>query len=156
VSEETRTISDLVNAISEEMTRLDYKPTVLKQYHIVWNKLCKRAGARPANDFDMEFGMEFLDEAMRAHAKHLNANSKHRWIKADLHARRFQADWHPFSAAGETRICFFRSGQIRVPAIHGASIGHWTIRSAHTRHMPLSGAFLEILGETMLGEHCRA
>jgi len=26
--------------------------------------------------------MEFLDEAMRAHAKHLNANSKHRWIKA--------------------------------------------------------------------------
>ena len=46
MSEETRTISDLVNAISEEMTRLDYKPTVLKQYHIVWNKLCKRAGAR--------------------------------------------------------------------------------------------------------------
>jgi hypothetical protein len=82
VNEETRTISDLVNAISEEMTRLDYKPTVLKQYHIVWNKLCKGAGARPANDFDMEFGMEFLDEAMRAHPKHLNENSKHRWIKA--------------------------------------------------------------------------
>jgi hypothetical protein len=82
VSKETRTISDLVNAISEEMTRLDYKPTVLKQYHIVWNKLCKRAGVRPANDFDMEFGMKFLDEAMRAHPKHLNENSKHRWIKA--------------------------------------------------------------------------
>jgi hypothetical protein len=81
-SKETRTISDLVNAISEEMTRLDYKPTVLKQYHIVWNKLCKRVGARPANDFDMEFGMKFLDEAMRAHSKHLNENSKHRWIKA--------------------------------------------------------------------------
>ena len=43
VSEETRTISDLVNAISEEMTRRnDYKPTVLKQYHIVWNKLRAR------------------------------------------------------------------------------------------------------------------
>jgi len=82
VSKETRTISDLVNAISEEMTRLDYKPTVLKQYHIVWNKLCKRAGVRPANDFDMEFGMKFLDEAMRAHPKHLNENSEHRWIKA--------------------------------------------------------------------------
>lgn len=50
MSEETRTISDLVNAISEEMTRLDYKPTVLKQYHIVWNKLCKRAGARAAGE----------------------------------------------------------------------------------------------------------
>ena len=82
VSKETRTISELVNAISEEMTRLDYKPTVLKQYHIVWNKLCKRVGVRPANDFDMEFGMKFLDEAMRAHPKHLNENSKHRWIKA--------------------------------------------------------------------------
>jgi hypothetical protein len=67
VSKESRTISDLVNAISEEMTRLDYKPTVLKQYHIVWNKLCKHAGVRPANDFDMEFGMNFLGEAMRAH-----------------------------------------------------------------------------------------
>ena len=77
-SEETRTISELVNAISEEMTRLDYKPTVLKQYHIVWNKLCKYAGVRPADDFDMEFGMKFLDEAMRAHPKHLNENSKHR------------------------------------------------------------------------------
>jgi integrase/recombinase XerD len=82
VSKETRTISDLVNAISEEMKRLDYKPTVLKQYQIVWNKLCKRVGLRPANDFDMEFGMKFLDEAMRAHPKHLNENSKHRWIKA--------------------------------------------------------------------------
>jgi len=83
VSKETRTISDLVNAISEEMTRLDYKPTVLKQYHIVWNKLCKHAGGRPENDFNMEFGMKFLEEAMRAHhPKHLNENSKHRWIKA--------------------------------------------------------------------------
>jgi peptidoglycan/LPS O-acetylase OafA/YrhL len=41
-------------------------------------------------------------------------------------------------------------------AIHRASIGHWTIRSTYTRHMLLSGAFLEILGATMLGEHCRA
>ena len=73
---ETRTISELVNAISEEMTRLDYKPTVLKQYHIVWNKLCKRAAARPANDFDMEFGMKFLDEAMRAHPKHPGSRQK--------------------------------------------------------------------------------
>jgi integrase/recombinase XerD len=53
VSKETRTISELVNAISEEMTRLDYKTTVLKQYHIVWNKLCKCAGVRAVNDFDI-------------------------------------------------------------------------------------------------------
>src|SRR6202041_1640308 len=149
-SKETRTISDLLNAISEEMTRLDYKPTVLKQYQIVWNKLCKRVGLRPANDFDMEFGMKFLDEAMRAHPKHLNENSKHRWIKAIYTLADFKRTGILSLRRGKTRICFFRTGQIRVPAIHGASIGHWTIRSAHTGHMPLSGAFLEILGATVL------
>lgn len=82
MSKEARTISDLVSATSEEMKRLDYKATVLKQYHIVWNKLCKQAGARPAGDFDMDFGMKFLGEAMRTHPKHLNENSKHRWMKA--------------------------------------------------------------------------
>ena len=41
-----------------------------------------RVGVRPANDFGMDFGMKFLDEAMRAHPKHLNEKSKHRWIKA--------------------------------------------------------------------------
>lgn len=82
MSEEAKTISDLVNATSEEMKRLDYKSTVLKQYHIVWNKLCKQAGDQPANDFDMEFGMKFLGEAMRTHPKHLNEKSKHRWMKA--------------------------------------------------------------------------
>lgn len=156
VSKETRTISELVNAISEEMTRLDYKPTMLKQYHIVWNKLCKRAGVRAVNDFDMEFGMKFLDEAMRAHPKHLNENSKHRSIKAIYTLADFKRT-RILSLRREKRgFVFFRSGQIRVATIHGASIGHWTIRSAHTRHMHLSGAFLEILGATMLGEHCRA
>ena len=156
VSKETRTISELVNAISEEMTRLDYKPTVLKQYHIVWNKLCKHVGVRPANDFDMEFGMKFLDEAMRAHPKHLNENSKHRWIKAIYTLADFKRTGILSLRREKRGFVFSEAGQIRVPAIHGASIGDWTIRSAHTRHMPLSGAFLEILGATMLGEHCRA
>lgn len=82
MSKETKTISELVSAISEEMVRLDYKPTVVKQYHIVWDKLCKRLGESPAADFNMEFGMQFLNEAMRTHTKHLNENSKHRWMKA--------------------------------------------------------------------------
>jgi integrase len=79
---EKMTVSELVNAISEEMVRLDYKPTVLKQYHIVWDKLCKCAGERPADDFNMEYGMRFLEDAMRVHNKHLNENSKYRWRKA--------------------------------------------------------------------------
>jgi site-specific recombinase XerD len=76
------TVADLVEAVTEEMIRLDYKPTVVKQYHIVWDKLCKYAGNKPADDFNMDFGMAFLDEAMRNHSKHLNENSKNRWMKA--------------------------------------------------------------------------
>jgi site-specific recombinase XerD len=82
MNKEIKTISDLIDAIAEEMERLDYKPTVVKQYHIVWNKLRKRSGEQPVSDFDMEFGMTFLDEAMRTHFKHLNENSRHRWRKA--------------------------------------------------------------------------
>jgi integrase len=76
------TISDLVGAITEEMVRLDYKPTVLKQYHIVWDKLCALAGEQSADSFNMEYGMRFLEEAIRTHKKHLNENSRHRWLKA--------------------------------------------------------------------------
>lgn len=82
MNEEKMTISGLVDAISEEMVRLDYKPTVLKQYHIVWDRLCKRSGDEPAESFNMEYGMKFLEEAMAAHKKDLNENSKHRWMKA--------------------------------------------------------------------------
>jgi site-specific recombinase XerD len=76
------TIAGLVEAITEEMVRLDYKPTVVKQYHIVWDKLCRHSGDKPAEIFNMEFGMGFLEEAMRAHNKHLNENSKQRWLRA--------------------------------------------------------------------------
>jgi len=82
MSKESNTISDLVTAISEEMVRLDYKPSVLKQYHIVWDKLCRHAGEKSANDFNMEFGMKFLDGAMRTHNKHLGENSRYRWMRA--------------------------------------------------------------------------
>jgi site-specific recombinase XerD len=79
---EAKTISDLVNALLEEIARLDYKPAVVEGYYVVWNKLCKHAGERPADDFNMEFGMKFLDEAIRTHYKHLNENSKLRWMRA--------------------------------------------------------------------------
>jgi site-specific recombinase XerD len=82
MNREIKTISDLIDAIAEEMVRLDYKPTVVKQYHIVWNKLRRFAGEESASEFDMEFGMSFLEEAMRTHFKHLNGNSRHRWRKA--------------------------------------------------------------------------
>ena len=80
--EEGKTISDLVSAITEEMVRLDYKATVVKQYHIVWSRLCKQEGARPASDFNMEFGMQFLEEAIKNHYKRLGESSRHRWLKA--------------------------------------------------------------------------
>lgn len=80
--EESRTVSGLVAAITEEMVRLDYKPTVVKQYHIVWSRLCKQEGDRPASDFNMEFGMQFLEGAIENHYKHLGESSRHRWLKA--------------------------------------------------------------------------
>jgi len=64
------------------MVRLDYKATVVKQYHIVWSRLCKQEGARPASDFNMEFGMQFLEEAIKNHYKRLGESSRHRWLKA--------------------------------------------------------------------------
>ena len=82
MNREARTISELVSAISEEMVRLDYKPSVITQYHIVWDKLCKQHGNRSTADFSMEFGMQSLDEAMRTNTKHLGMNSKYRWMKA--------------------------------------------------------------------------
>lgn len=57
-----KTISDLVNSISAEMEQLDYKPSVLKQYHIVWDKLCTYAGERSIQVFNISFGMDFLEE----------------------------------------------------------------------------------------------
>ena len=82
MSKELRTISELVEEITEEMVRLDYKPTVVKQYHIVWSRLCKQAGNRPAEDFNMEFGMQFLDDAIKKHYKRLRESSRHRWLRA--------------------------------------------------------------------------
>ena len=37
-----KTIADWVDAITAEMVRLDYKPTLVKQYHIVWSRLCEK------------------------------------------------------------------------------------------------------------------
>jgi len=82
MSKEGMTISGLVDAITAEMKRLDYKPTVVTQYHIVWSRLCKQHGHLPAENFNMEFGMQFLDEAIRNHHKHLGERSRHRWLKA--------------------------------------------------------------------------
>ena len=82
MSKEVKTISDLVETITAEMKRLDYKPTVLTQYHIVWSRLCKQAGNRPAEDFNMEFGMRFLDDAIKNHYKRLRESSRLRWLRA--------------------------------------------------------------------------
>jgi site-specific recombinase XerD len=82
MNKEVKTISDLLEEITVEMTRLDYKSSVIKQYHVVWSRLRKYAGNRPAECFNMEFGMQFLDEAIRNHYKQLGESSRKRWLKA--------------------------------------------------------------------------
>jgi site-specific recombinase XerD len=81
MNKNAKIISELVEEITAEMTRLDYKPSVITQHHIVWSRLCKQAGHLPAADFNMEFGMQFLDEAIRNHYKQLRESSRHRWLK---------------------------------------------------------------------------
>jgi len=81
MSKKDLTISSLVDTITMEMKRLDYKPTVVTQYHIVWSRLVKQHGHLPAENFNMEFGTKFLDETIRNHHKHLGKNSRHRWLK---------------------------------------------------------------------------
>lgn len=77
-----KTISDLVNSISAEMEQLDYKPSVLKQYHIVWDKLCTYAGERSIEVFNISFGMDFLEEVLHIHSHPLSESTTHRWMKA--------------------------------------------------------------------------
>lgn len=77
-----KTISDLIDAISTEMERLDYKPSVLKQYHIVWDKLCKYAGEKPIEVFNISFGMDFLEEVLHIQSHPLSEATTHRWMKA--------------------------------------------------------------------------
>lgn len=77
-----KTISDLVNSISAEMEQLDYKPSVLKQYHIVWDKLCTYAGERSIEAFNISFGMDFLEEVLHIHSHPLSESTTHRWMKA--------------------------------------------------------------------------
>ena len=82
MNKEVKTIFNLVEEITSEMVRLDYKPSVVKQHHIVWSRLCKQAGNSLADDFNMEFGMKFLDEAIGNHYKPLGESSRKRWLKA--------------------------------------------------------------------------
>lgn len=58
------TVADLVGAIIAEMERSNYKPSVITQYRIVWDKLCRHSGAVPVDDFSVEHGMEFLEKVL--------------------------------------------------------------------------------------------
>ena len=82
INKEIMTISDLVNTISAEMVRLDYKPSVLKQFHIIWDKLCTHSGERNVEDFSIQFGMDFLEEVLHMHSNPLTEGTTHRWMKA--------------------------------------------------------------------------
>jgi len=82
MNKEVKTVFNLVEEITAEMVRLDYKPSVIRQYHVVWSRLCKQAGNHLASDFNMEFGMKFLNGAIRNHYKPLGESSRKRWLKA--------------------------------------------------------------------------
>lgn len=76
------TVADLVGAIIAEMERLNYKPSVIKQYRIVWDKLCAHSGAMPVGAFSIEHGMEFLEDVLHIRSHPLSEATSHRWMKA--------------------------------------------------------------------------
>jgi integrase len=76
------TVADLVGAIITEMERLNYKPSVIKQYRIVWDKLCRNSGAMPVGAFSVEHGLEFLEDVLHIRSHPLSEATSYRWMKA--------------------------------------------------------------------------
>ncbi len=82
MSREIVTVDDLVEAIVDEMERLNYKPSVITQYRIVWDKLRVHSGECPANEWTIERGMEFLEEVLHIRSNPLSEATSHRWMRA--------------------------------------------------------------------------
>jgi integrase/recombinase XerD len=76
------TVADLVGSIIVEMERRSYKPSVIKQYRIVWDKLCGHSGAMPVGAFSVEHGMEFLEDVLHIRSHPLSEATSYRWMKA--------------------------------------------------------------------------
>ncbi|MBP1136651.1 hypothetical protein JOE31_002883 [Arthrobacter sp. PvP023] len=76
------TVADLVGAIIVEMERRNYKPSVITQYRIVWDKLCRHSGAMPADAFSVEHGMDFLEDVLHIRSHPLSEATSYRWMKA--------------------------------------------------------------------------
>jgi integrase/recombinase XerD len=71
------TVANLVGAIIAEMERLNDKPSVIKQYRIVWDKLCGHSGAMPVGAFSVEHGMEFLEDVLHIRSHPLSEATSH-------------------------------------------------------------------------------
>jgi integrase/recombinase XerD len=82
MEDHTVTVADLVGAIIGEMERRNYKPSVITQYRIVWDKLCRHSGAMPVDDFSVEHGMEFLEKVLHSRSHPLSEATSYRWMKA--------------------------------------------------------------------------
>jgi integrase/recombinase XerD len=76
------TVADLVGAIITEMERRNYKPSVIKQYRVVWDKLCAYSGAMPVDAFSVEHGMEFLENVLHIRSHPLSEVTSYRWMRA--------------------------------------------------------------------------
>ena len=76
------TVAELVDEITVEMERLNYKPSVICQFHIVWDKLVRHSGQLAVEDFTVERGMEFLEDVLHIRSNPLSEATSHRWMKA--------------------------------------------------------------------------
>lgn len=79
---QVQTVDDLVAAIVGEMERRNYKPSMIRQFRIVWDRLCRYSGGMPVEDFSVEHGMEFLEDVLHIRSHPLSPATSYRWMKA--------------------------------------------------------------------------
>ncbi len=82
MEKESQTVTALINATETEMVRLNYKPSVLKQFNVVWKRLKTQAGAMDVKSFTVQFGMDFLEKEFQIFSNPLTDATTTRWMKA--------------------------------------------------------------------------
>ena len=113
MSVQVGTVAELVDAITVEMERLGYKPSVIRQFHIVWDKLCAYSGGMPVGEFSVGAGMEFLEEVLHIRSSPLSEATSHRWMKAIYMLSDFQRTGVVSLRKPRRGFCFV--GAVRVP-----------------------------------------
>jgi integrase len=133
------TIADLVDAITVEMERLNYKPSIIGQFRVVWAKLVQHSGQVAVDDFTVEHGMEFLEDVLRIRSNPVREATSHRWMRAIYLLSDFKRTgvvthrrpWREFEFVGAAAAAF------------GAYVGAMSTKGLSASYIRNSSLYLE-------------